>query len=68
MGIGFLFMIIIWVVIIAAAILIGRSFLNTKGNILSKNSRKSAFDILKDRYARGEITREEFETMKEDIT
>jgi putative membrane protein len=68
MGFGFLLMIIIWVVIIAAAILIGKSLLNKDGNILSNNSRKSVLDILENRYARGEISREEFETMREDIT
>jgi putative membrane protein len=68
MGLGFLFMIAIWVVIIAVAILLGRSFLNTNRNFLASNSRKSALDVLENRYARGEITREEFETMREDIT
>ena len=68
MGFGFFFMIIIWVVIIAAAILIGKSLLNTSGNILTNNSRKSALEVLENRYARGEITREEFETMRQDIS
>lgn len=70
MGFGFLFMIIIWGVIIGGAILLGRYLLNMNGDmgsILSNPKRKTALDILENRYARGEITREEFEIMKEDI-
>ena len=71
MGFGFLSMIIVWGVIIVAAIWIGKYLLNMNGEpggVLSSNRRKSALDILETRYARGEITREEFETMKEDIS
>ncbi len=71
MGFGFLSMIVVWGVIIAGAIWIGRYLLNINGDlggILSNNRKKSALDILEDRYARGEITREEFESMKEDIS
>ena len=68
MGFGFFLLVIIWVAIISAAILIGKSLLNRDRNIFSNNSRKSALDILENRYDRGEISREEFETMKEDIT
>lgn len=70
MGFGFLFMILVWGVIIIGAIWVGKNLLNSNGNlgdIFSSGREKSAFEILKDRYARGEITREEFENMKEDI-
>ena len=70
MGFGFLFMIIVWGVIIAAAVWVGRYLLNMNGdlnNVLSNTRKKSALEILENRYARGEITREEFESMKKDI-
>jgi putative membrane protein len=70
MGFGFLFMIIVWGVIIAAAVWVGRYLLNINGdlnNVLSNTRKKSALEILENRYARGEITRDEFESMKKDI-
>lgn len=70
MGFGLFFMMLIWGIIIVGAIWIGRYLLNLDGelgDILSTNRKKSALDILENRYARGEITREEFETMREDL-
>ncbi|MHB8348258.1 MAG: SHOCT domain-containing protein [Acidiferrobacterales bacterium] len=66
-GMGWLFMAIFWLAIILAV-----------GGLLkwligaSRHSgvprRKDALDILKERYARGEIEREEFEKKKRDLT
>jgi putative membrane protein len=59
------FMIIVWIIIIAGiALLI---------NWLAKQSRSSrtdgnsALNILKERYAKGEIDQKEFETKKKDL-
>lgn len=58
---GWLMMIFFWVVpiIIIAWIMHGRWHNDPKGK---------ALDILKERYAKGEINKEEFETEKKDLT
>jgi putative membrane protein len=61
-GFGWLTMLLWWGVLILAIIalvrLLGRS---------QAQSGESALDILKKRYARGEISKEEFESKKRDI-
>lgn len=64
---GWIFMLIFWVLVIAALIygvrwLAGR---NRPGE--GDGGGKAPIEILKERYARGEITREEFEQMKKDL-
>ncbi len=56
--VGMIIFIVIAVVVLKA--IFGR------GNICSKNS-ETPLEILKKRYARGEISREEFKKMKDDI-
>jgi putative membrane protein len=55
-------MIIVWGLIIWGIISLVKHF---SGHSVNKN--ESAIDILKERYAKGEITREQFELMKKDI-
>jgi putative membrane protein len=57
---------IIGLIILVAVIWMVVKTLN-KGNNLSSGSGKSALDILKERYARGEIDKEEFEEKKRSI-
>ncbi|MEJ2684041.1 MAG: SHOCT domain-containing protein [Candidatus Sulfobium sp.] len=65
MGFGWILVIAFWVLIILGIVvfikLIVRSGKQGGGE-------ESALDILRKRYARGEINREEFEKMKDDIT
>lgn len=66
-GFGFgggIFMILWWVVILVAVVLVARWLLSlsTRGRADS-----SALDILSERYARGEITSEEYERMRREI-
>ena len=65
---GMIFMIIFWgLVIVGLIFLIKWLIQTTKGekDIIRRSA--SALDILKERYARGEINREEFEKMKRDL-
>ena len=60
-------MIFIWLLIIVIGILLVRKlWRESPGNQVSTAS-KTALDILKERYAKGEISKEEFEQIKKDI-
>jgi len=63
-GYGGMFMWIIFLILIGLLIYFIFQSLKTKG---SKMPDESPVDILKRRYAKGEITKEEYEKMKKDI-
>jgi len=65
---GMLFMLAFWVLAIAGLVfLIKWAIQATKGDRGTEKSGSSALDILKERYARGEINRDEFDAMKHDL-
>ncbi len=73
-GNGFWFMTVFWILLLAVVIglvvwLVIRASKPpvSSSNALQSGSGVNALDILKERYARGEITREEFESMRKDI-
>ena len=61
---GMIMMVLFWIVVVVGIVaLIKWLFSQSPG----KRSSQSALEILKNRYARGEITKKEFENMKKDI-
>lgn len=66
--VGYLMMILIWGVIILGAVALIRWLIQSgRGGSQAAPGGSSALEILKARYARGEISKEEFESMKKDI-
>ena len=63
-GVGMIMMVFFWgLVILAIVALVRWAISQTAG----AGSSKSALDILKERYAKGEINKKEFETKKKDL-
>ena len=66
-GFGWIVMILFWLLIIAGLIAIVKWLVGTADTSASTPPAKTARQILEERYARGEIDREEFEQKKRDI-
>ena len=62
-GPGWIFMIIFWILIILAVVVLVRYL----GGTRQSGADKTPMDILKERYAKGEIDKKEFEEMKKDL-
>lgn len=58
-------MIFWWIIIVAGLVLLFKWISGQRTG--SGNKEDSAIEILKKRYARGEITKEQFEEMKKDL-
>lgn len=65
-GLGFVFFILFWVAVIWFIVWIVRRATG-KGGPGMDTGAKSALDIAKERYAKGEITKEQFDQIKKDI-
>lgn len=59
-------MLLFWGVLVAAIVMLMRCMMG-RGNTGGREREKGPLDILKERYARGEIEREEFEQKKHDL-
>jgi putative membrane protein len=57
-------MVLFWIAVILCAVW----FVKSMAHARKDRAEESAIDIVKRRYAKGEITKEEFETMKNDLT
>ena len=65
---GMTFMIVFWVLVIVGMVFLIRWLVQTtkrEKDVVGGSS--GALDILKERYARGEVTKEEFDRMKNDL-
>ncbi|MBF8266459.1 MAG: hypothetical protein HW384_2323 [Dehalococcoidia bacterium] len=63
---GGILMILFWVALIALVVWVVR-LINRHGQPPREGPSQSPLDIAKTRYARGEITREQFEQLKRDL-
>jgi len=59
-------MLVFWVIIIVLAVLLVKGLFNSNDS-RSEDNANTAKKILDERYARGEITQEQYQTMMKDI-
>jgi putative membrane protein len=65
---GMIFMMIFWVLVIVGLVFLIKWLIQTTSSgKTTQQTGSRALDILKERYARGEIDKAEFESMKRDI-
>jgi putative membrane protein len=66
---GFVFMLLFWVLLVVGAVWLVKSIFpgSNKTNISRYDQPSGPREILDHRYARGEITREQYKVMLEDI-
>jgi putative membrane protein len=57
-----------WIAVIAGVVLLVRWIVSVVEKYLGSQSQEAALDVLNNRYARGEITKEEYEKIKKDIS
>ncbi len=63
MGFGWLFMLIFWILIILGVVYLVKFITGSE----KRTTGETALDILKKRYAKGEISKEEFEEKKKTL-
>lgn len=66
MGFGMISVVLFWVLVILGIVILVK-WISSGSSGAGQTPAKSALDILKERYARGEIGRDEFEQKKRDI-
>jgi putative membrane protein len=68
MGFGWIFMVLFWVLVIVGTVFLVRWIVSYGQKGQGMQSSETPLDILKKRYAKGEISREQYEQMKKDIS
>ena len=63
---GWLMMLLFWILIIVGVVFVVRWFIS-EGKAKGLRTEETALDILKKRYASGEIDKDQFETMKREL-
>ena len=63
-GVGLVLMLLFWALVIVALVFLARALMARTGR---RRSDEAALEILKRRYAQGEIDREEFERKRSDL-
>ncbi|HEX6268298.1 MAG TPA: SHOCT domain-containing protein [Burkholderiales bacterium] len=66
-GLGMVHMLLFWVLVILGIVVLVRWLAGGPREDWPRGDAPRALDILKARYAKGELTREQFEQMKRDI-
>lgn len=66
-GFGWLFMILFWVFVVLGVVALVRWLYGSSGSSQNSPPQKTALQILEERYARGEIERDEFEQKRKDL-
>ena len=64
---GMVFMLLFWILLILGAVWVTKALFGNAPSQPRKDSSQTPREILDQRYARGEITREQYEIMKQDI-
>ncbi|HAM52441.1 MAG TPA: electron transporter RnfE [Nitrospiraceae bacterium] len=63
MRLGWFFLIFLWVLVILSVLYLFQALIGAE----KRGTGETAFDVLKKRYAKGKIAKEEFERIKDDI-